>query len=293
MLYINQVTFYLKDMVSYTKHRTIVVFYENSTAYVAMSVIEMLSKSHCKTDSIWMTLNVDHNNGINYLPNIGRDIFNICIFENVSNIIKHGKIHDKFDYDPSFKNIYLSSKHADDLEIIDFFKHLWKENVLNGGLILWNGIFKIYTYSPFQRKFCVQLFERAMVGEGLLLSHLPANVLNALFRHDDTNLGNTSYKVFMKEDPPKIFRVPNRFRNSSQFYFSGRDGRAAFIAQRILHSYWLYRTIPVHYNLINFKERKNDASGKPVDLWGRPVPPDNAPVPNLDILNFTDKSILA
>lgn len=275
------------------------VYYENSTTHVATHVMGMLSEmANSKKPLIWMTKNIDQRRyDESSTIDFGADIFNVCIFDNISNSQAYMLLHNMYGMDPRFKTVFLCSQNVDDNGIREFFKMVWRNNVLNGALMMWNGSMRIYTHAPFQQNFLVKVFESQLPCTGdadttqQRFVDLPRNVSRILFAHADLNLYNNTYKVFMKEDPPKVFRVPNRFRNSSRFYFSGRDGRGAFIAMRILRSHWLYHTVPTHYNLINFREETN--ASRAVDLWGKRVPPDNATVPNLVQMNFTQNFTLA
>lgn len=244
---LNQLTYYLHDIFQQGRFRTVMIYYENQTS----STTSMLIKKICDNNITYfgyLSFNVDE---VNAKPittyHLGSEYFNIFMFDNIVDK-KYQTFSERLFFDPRFHNIYLSRKEATDEEISDFFRNIWRDSVLNAGLIFWNNVFKIYTHFPYQNQFKEQIF---FANE--TQAALPSDVFDTLFERKADNLGKTSVNVFITTDPPKVYLVPARYRIGPVYHFGGRDGLIAALAENVLNATWKYRTVSKHYGIISFK----------------------------------------
>lgn len=263
-LAINDLTYHLNQILAQGSFRTISVYYENRTSFVTATIIRKIA-SYENITTAYATFNLDLiNKSAPIIDDImGNAIFNICILDNIVDT-KYLDMDDHVLFDPRENNIYLSSTSASDDEIRVFFKNIWRNAVLNVGLIFWMEGVQIYTFSPYQQIFCRKIFDTVDIKGAPV--PLPSGVFDILFANRANDLGNTSYKVFLSTDPPKVYRTPARFQFGAKYHFGGRDGLFAHSAEKILNGHWQYQTLAKDFGIINFEESGPQLATQNVDI---------------------------
>lgn len=288
ILSLNTLAFYFRDVLRSGDFRMIVIYYEGNADFVASMVIQEISFVD-QRQLVWAIRNLDSWNGVSRQTDIsfGNDILNIFICKNIISNSTIRRIYGELKISPRFYNMFLSLHTATDDGITSFFKRIWRHHVLNAALIFWKDVFRIYKHLPFEHKFQIKVFDSS--SEKNQSHHLPPNIFEILFKHNDDHLGNTTFKVFVKENPPKIVTVPGRFRVGSKFYFIGSDGLFARDAEKKLVGHWRYISLPRRFRFVKFRDICSNDSIVPRDAIGNIIPPDDAPDEDVYVLNFTRK----
>lgn len=287
LLSLNHLSIYLIEILKESQFRTVMFYYENDTAFIATNLLNIISNSNNLYFS-YTTYNIDENRRTisNSSNNMGTDLFNICVFDGIS---KRLDFYRKVFFDPRFQNIYLSQQNATDQQISNFFRHIWEFSILNAGLIFWTGSIRIYTHFPYHQKFAVKVFDSDanVVGTEMILPN--KTIFKTLFFGKSDNLRNTTFKVFINTDPPKVFPTPDRFRSGSKFYFNGRDGVMARHLEHVLNARWHYYTTPAYFRLFNFaNEKASYPDYVSRDLFGKQSISDLIKTNNVEVINITE-----
>lgn len=274
---LNKLYFHLGELLEHGEYRTLMFYYENSTAFVASDVMKIIANKNNEEYAL-MAFNVDHRlDNYNFSMDVGNELYKVCVFHNLTDRAKYFKLKNQFDFDPRFDNVYISQVNATIEEITHFFQALWKHSVLNAALIFFDGGIRIYTHLPFQGKFAMKVFDEAENQ-----NYSSAEMFAYLFEHNADSLANTTLKVFMMDDPPKTYRVPVRFRHGKKYYFSGRDGIIARNVERRLNAEWKYLFVKSKLKILKFK-----GSSEAVDALGECAPADYSAPANVVYLNLT------
>lgn len=251
VLSLNNLGFYLHDIFAQGQFRTIIFYYENRTAFIASKMIKQFDNKSNYYE--YFTINVDVSQTKTIAPgDFGGELFNICVFDNI--IDDHYKrMHQSYFFDPRYYNLYLSKNLATEPEINRFFRSIFRDSVVNAGLIFWYNTFQIYTHFPYANIFHRKVFESASIHTK---TEMPEMMFELLFGHNVDNLGNTSFCVLVITDPPKLTRLPGRLRSDDEqkYHFGGRDGHVALLMENTLGSHWQYRTISKTFGIVNFNK---------------------------------------
>lgn len=274
---LNNLYFHLGELLEHGQYRTLMFYYENSTAFVASDVMKIIANKNDDEYAL-MAFNVDHQlNEYNFSVDVGNELYKVCVFHNLTDLTKYFKLKDQFNFDPRFDNVFISQTNATIEEITHFFQALWAHSVLNAALIFFDGGIRIYTHLPFQGQFAMKVFDEADNQ-----NYSSAEMFAYLFEHNADNLANTTLKVFMMDDPPKTYRVPVRFRYGKKYYFSGRDGIIAHIVEQRVNAQWKYLFVKSKLDIVKFKD-----SPEAADALGDMAPPDRSAQANVVYLNLT------
>lgn len=289
ILSLNHLSIYLNEILKQGRFRTTMIYYENKTAnVVASAVIQMIAQSNARYSAAYVAINIDNINSNfdfeQFETNIGSDFFNIFIYDSIVDENRNN-LNETIYFDSRYNTIFLSTQPAADSEIADFFQGAWNKSVLNAALIFWRDNIQIYTHYPYQKKFLVKLFETA----GNETKPLPTNFHRKLFGSKASNLNNATLNTYTGSDPPKMFRIPARFRIGESFHVGGRDGFIANLAEKVIHGYWIYRSILKLFGVIDFKYNASGYLDDPYDTWGRPILSfsNEAKTPKLKIFNIS------
>lgn len=271
MLSMNHLVVYLNQILNQIQFRTLMVYYENRTSHLASTLILMLDKAH-SIDYGYVIFNVDHNHPEPVDAELGSEFLTICLFDNIADV-KYMQLNERVYFDPRFRHIFVSNQGATtDEQIVTFFQNIWKRSVLNVGLLLWREHLRIYTHFPYEGKFAVKVFERALDDER---QELPAGLSSLLFDHKADTLYDTNVEVFTGADAPRIYRTPARFRIGQQYHFGGRDGLLAYAVEQTLGGCWRYQTVMKRFGIVDFNYYLGGTFEDKTDTWGRPVVPNS------------------
>lgn len=270
---LKNLAFYLMELLKQTHWRTLVIYYEGQTSFIATYILlAMQHLPNYSNSSVWLMYNLDEN-----FPSVelnsteiqtGNDLLTITFIDSIANGTETlVNFFNTFSIDPRFDHIFVVTKLVDEPQIVEFFEFIWKKLILNAALVCWSDRIRIYTHRPYEKRFLMPIFETDMKDNG---TPLPHNLFDIIFKHNADNLNDTAFKVFVMEDPPKVFRIPARLRIGHDFYFGGRDGRVAREAERLLHARWKYRAPLANFRLYEFDELNTTAE----DVWGNRVPSD-------------------
>lgn len=300
ILLLQNLTFYLEQILQHEQFRTIIIYHENRTALVTSHVIkaldEMASKGDINCTCILYNLNEAIAVNDAHSDQFGNNFLTITILNSIAEIELVDRLFDHYAMDPRFKHIFICTINAyDDTEIVSFFQNIWRRNTLNAALIFWNDSVQIYTHLPYERRFLIKAFDQneLMIQNGVKRPALPRNIIDILFEHKDENLGNTSFKLLLKADVLKVITVPGRFRTGSKYYYFGRDGIIARVIEQHLNANWHYQATQYLFPILKFPYIYSNNSMVPRDLEGKVVPPDDAVKPNVNLLNFTVTSSIS
>lgn len=244
--------------------RTVIVYFDNRTSLLASAVMNEIADRH---NVAYLMFNLDQPLLVSPTDdNIGGELLNICIYENIVDGTHH-RLSSVF-FDARYTNVFLSSNSASNDDIIAFFKAMWQNYVLNGMLIFWWQNITIYTHFPYQRVFMVKVLEWDGVGRPI---ELPRGIAKAILRPKLIYMGNTTIDVYVGSDPPKMHRVPGRYRIGPEFHFGGRDGFVAMLIEQMLHGHWHYRTVLRRFGVVDFVYNMSGLVDDPMDMWNRPM----------------------
>lgn len=294
VLLINNLIARIEQILPIDNSINIIIYYEDSCAFLASNLIHMIDEmSHRNYNLIYMIQNIDANTRPLEVKNeLGNNFYTIAILEDVTNEETLQRFLSSFKVDPRFKHIYLSTQFATDQQIETFFKSIWHRWILNAALIFWNGTIQIYTHLPYEGKFLINAFDEPEINERQP-SKLPPNVFNILFANKNDDLHGTQFLIYLIPDIPKIFEVPGRFRIGPKYYFFGRDGITANGIEEKLNATWKYQKIPAIAWIVNFTFINSNSLITPRDARGNIVPPDDAPLLNVDYLPFKLTTLLS
>lgn len=299
ILLLQNLTFYLEQLLQHQQFRTVIIYHENRTAVVASTVLEMMEEMGRAGDRyftcILYNLNVAIALSNDQSEQIGNDLLTITVLHSAVEVDHMDRFYDHFQMDPRFKHIFISTIGAKDMEIVEFFRRIWQRYILNAALIFWSDGVQIYTHLPYERNFLIKVFDEheLTMGNGVMGTKLPANISDRLFEHKDDNLGNTSFKLLLKADVLKVITVPGRFRIGSKYYYFGRDGIIARVMEKYLNANWQYQATQYLFPILKFPYINANNSIVPRDLDGNIVPADDAVKPNVNLLNFTVTSSIS
>lgn len=284
LLNFNRLAARLDNILDQARPRTIKVFYENRTSFVSQEVTKSIN--HIQLDRAYHALvvyNIDDKHiRFHADPIHGAKFLTISILEDIKNHDQFRRLHQHSAFNPRFNHLYLGMGNFAAPDISGFFRNIWRYSVLNAALFIWTDGLRIYTHMPYQKRFGIKEFDESEPGQTRTASEL----FNSLFCHKSDDLGNSTFNVFVLEDPLKFFPTPGRFRIGSKYYFNGRDGNVARALERSLNAHWQYRTVPSTFKLVDFKMH-NGPSPPARDLLGNIVPPDDAQPSNVDFIHLS------
>lgn len=264
ILSLNHLSLYLNAILEQSIIRTIIVYYDNQTSLLASAVIGEIVEKHT---TAYLAFNLDQKLMVSGTDDtIGGELVNICIYNNIADG-KYLQLANVY-FDARYTNVFMSTQSATDAEITDFFETIWTNCVLNAVLIFWWQQITIYTFFPYQRVFRVKILEWNGTGEP---EALPKGLAAAILRPKNFYLSNRTFEVYTGSDPPKVNRVPGRFRIGPDYHFGGRDGFTAMIVERTLKGHFHYRTVARLFGLVDFFYNVSGQVDDPLDRWGRPM----------------------
>lgn len=244
---LHNLAFHLNAVSMHGDYRTVAIYFDNRTTFIASILIGLLS---VMTPSIYVTINLDQIIHPILDNDLGSNTLNICVLDNIID-----RKYESISFDSQHHTYFLSSSRATDAEISTFFKNVWSHSVIKAGLVFWIDSIKIYSFHPYQGKYLVKIYD-SQTEE--VEAH--KDWFAELFEYRTNNLANTSFRVFLASDPPKVFRAPPRLRFGTTYYFSGRDGLIARIASLVLNGHWQYHTLSERFDVINFRPAKIHAN---------------------------------
>lgn len=245
---LNNLGHYLHELFGQGQFRTVIFYYENTTSYAASKIIKRFGDTNMGYYG-YLLINIDQDEIRPFLANdIGSEFLNVYIFDTIADG-HYKQLNRKYFFDPRFHNIYLSKHLAMENEIEEFFRSIFMNSVVNAGLIFWYKVFQIYTNFPYESAFYRKVFESNDTE-----ITMPSTIFDLLFLHNVDNLGNTSFCVLLVVDPPKVIRIPDRFRLERPYHFGGRDGIVSVIMSNALNSHWQYRTINKTFGIFHFRD---------------------------------------
>lgn len=267
--YLDNLGYYMTKLFEQAEFRSLVFYYEDRTAFIVTFILQLLkSLSHIPNCCLWFMHNLDENFTYSNqsAQDRGKNLLTITVLENVIPTQPAlQRLFDVFQVDPRFNHIFVVTKIAGSDVIADFFREIWKHWILNAALISWTNGVRIYSSRPYEQRFLIPAFEQVAPR-----SPMPTDLFDTIFNHNADNLANTTIKVFVMEDPPKIYRIPARLRFGDAFYFGGRDGRVAREMEKALNARWQYVSPPANFHLFEFPDYNHSS----VDVWGHQVPSD-------------------
>lgn len=270
ILSLNHLSIYLNDILKQGGFRTTMIYYENRTTFDASAIIKMISQSNTRYSAAYVAINIDHLKTDfkfqQFEENLGSDFFNIFVYDNIVDE-KPVNLNETIYFQSQSNTIFLCNQAATGTQIANFFQNIWNKSVLNAALILWHRQIKIYTHFPYQNNFLVKLFETSTDE----YRPLPTNFYRKLFGDKASNLNNVSFNTFSGSDPPKMFRIPGRFRIGKTYHIGGRDGFIANLAEKVLNACWIYRSIFKLFAVIDFKYNHSGFVDDPYDVWGEQI----------------------
>lgn len=219
--------------------RTIVVLYHSQTSEVAFRLLNSLS---CNGTTPKVAMNLDDPNLTNRMKhNFGNCLYSYCVIESISNKTIVEKSLEQIENDHRNYVVYMVMQKANEAEISEFFQLLWTKLMVNVCAIFCSDILQMYTFFPYEERFAVEVFRLQWNQSDF---YFPDDIFGKAFMKKVNNLHNKTVEVFIAESLPKAYRVPGRYHwDGSKFYFSGRDGLIAKIAEEQMQVKWKYRAL--------------------------------------------------
>lgn len=266
VLSLNNLSYFLVDLLKQADFRTLVIYYEESTAFVATFILGILKDVWVNPSCCaWYMHNLNGSSAAWNASDVdkGNQLLTITVIRSVDNRHTLDRLFDTFNVDPRFSHIFVVTDLSGD--ITKFFQFVWKRLVLNAALMFWMDRVQIFSQRPYEGRFRIPIFDQLSTN-----TSIPSNLYDTIFNHNADDLSNYTIKVFANEESPRLYRTPARLRIGKDFYLGGRDGRLAREMERALNAHWHYEAPRGGFRLVEFRNSNESA----YDVWGNRVPSD-------------------